>query len=142
MFKGKPGSDVLLSIKAIHMNNIASRLKLHGFRNYVLPPSAKHMWFYTTAPEQRSRYIAVISKGTEPGEISGDDTGLGNEDFNAGRTKSYFAHEILELYELSQPLSLETMIKEGYVKAALQTYQWVPKRLIDQITSDGQKRVF
>jgi hypothetical protein len=73
MSKGKPGTDVLLSIKAMHMNN-ASRLKTHEFRKYLLGPCVKHMWFYTTAPKQRLQYIAVLRKGKEPGEISHSDT--------------------------------------------------------------------
>jgi len=66
------------------MANIASRTKTHEFRKYLIPTSVKRMWFYTTAPIQRLQYIASIGTAKSPGEISTEDTGLRNEEFNAG----------------------------------------------------------
>ena len=77
-------TDILISIKPIHMANIASRTKTHEFRKYLIPTSVKRMWFYTTAPIQRLQYIASIGTAKSPGEISTEDTGLRNEEFNAG----------------------------------------------------------
>jgi hypothetical protein len=135
-------TDVLLSIHPIHMANIAARIKTHEFRKYLIPNSVNRMWFYTTAPAQRLQYIAVIGKGKEPGEIDATDTGLGNEDFNTGRKVSGYGYEILELYEMENPLSLSELVDHGFIKGAPQKYQWISEEMLSSISLENQKKLF
>jgi len=124
------------------MANIASRVKTHEFRRYLIPASVKRMWFYATAPIQCVRYVAVISKGKKPGEIKATDIGLGNDDFNAGRKESKYGYEILHLYELEEPLRLQDLIKRGFVKGAPQKYQWVSEEMLNSIQLEKQNKIF
>src|SRR5262245_31458970 len=103
-------SDILISIKPTHMANIASRKKTHEFRKYLIPSSVKRMWFYTTTPAQCVQYVAVISNGKKPGEISAEDISFGNDDFNSGEKESKYGYEILHLYELRSALSLQDLV--------------------------------
>ena len=48
------------------------------------------------------RHVALISEAKKPGDIE-DETGNGNEAFNAGVMKK-FAYEIYELYALREPI--------------------------------------
>lgn len=135
-------ADILISIMPVHMANIASRVKTHEFRRYLIPTSVKRMWFYTTAPSQCVQYIAVISNGKKPGEINAADISLGNDDFNAGRKESKYGYEILQLYELEEPLSLQDLIERGFVKGAPQKYQWVPEEMLNSIQLEKQNKIF
>ena len=100
------------------------------------------MRFYTTAPAQCIRYVAVVSNGKTPGQIGADDTGLGNDDFNAGRKESKYGYEIVHLYELSEPVSLQDMVKRGWAKGGPQKYQWVSQEMLNNIDLEEQKKVF
>jgi hypothetical protein len=70
-------TDIVISIKKEHMENIVSRVKNHEFRKYNISSNIERMWyvdiverlvavhfgcyrFYVSAPEQTLRYIAVI----------------------------------------------------------------------------------
>jgi hypothetical protein len=135
-------ADILISIMPIHMANIASRLKTHEFRRYLIPASVKRMWFYTTTPAQCVQYVAVVSNGKTPGEISTEDTGLGNDDFNAGRKESKYGYQIVHLYELHEPLSLQDLIERGFAKGAPQKYQWVSEEMLNNIELEKQRKNF
>ena len=73
-------TDIVISIKVQHMDNIVSRVKNHEFRKYNIPSIVERMWyvdiyyqvlldtwcsvgcyrFYVSAPDQTLRYVAVI----------------------------------------------------------------------------------
>lgn len=123
-------TDIVMSIKPEHINNIASQVKNHEYRKYLLPASVQRIWLYTSAPAQEIRYIAAVGSGKRPGQVE-EDGGLGNEDFNAGRKASKFGYEILELWELRHPLSLVLLKSKGYLKAPPQKYCWAPQSMIE-----------
>jgi hypothetical protein len=100
------------------------------------------MWFYTSAPAQSLKYVAEISRGKRPGEVDVEDQGLGNVEFNAGRKESKFGYEILHLYELREPLSLDKLRRRGFARAAPQKYQWVSNEMLNAIEIDEQKKLF
>jgi predicted transcriptional regulator len=120
----KSTSDIFMSIKPEHMQNIASRSKNHEYRSYLLSSSIQHIWFYTSSPTKQIQYVARISPGKEPGEVP-DDGGTGNADFNAGMKSSKYGYEILALWRLNTPVSLERAVAEGFLKGAPQKYCWV-----------------
>lgn len=96
---------------------------------------------YVSRPIQTLRYIATISHGKRPGEIAVED-GIGNADFNlnAGR-KDAFAYEIMELYELREPLPLARM-KSKYKTTFPQKYSYVIQWMLSDITLEEQIRLF
>jgi predicted transcriptional regulator len=135
----RPGkSDILISIKPVHMTNIASRAKTHEFRKYLIPASVQRMWFYTTSPVQSVQHIAVVSKGKEAVEAVSENVDLGNEDFNAVRKELKYGYEILHLYELRESLTLGELMEKGFAKGAPRKYQWVCKEMLDSVRLEDQ----
>lgn len=142
---GSNKTDIFMSIRPEHISNIASRLKTHEFRNYLLPASVQRIWFYTVAPNQRLQYVAEVSPGKAPGEIDAADTGIGSQDFNKGLGEFGYGYEILHLYELVDPvmgLSLVMLKKNGFVKGPPQKYQFVKQEMLDYFELDKQKKLF
>jgi hypothetical protein len=123
------------------MSHIASCLKTHEFRKYLIPASVKRMWFYTSAPAEHLKYVAEISRGKKPGEVDVADEGLVNEEFNVGNKESKFGYEILHLYELRESLSLDGLRRRGFTRGPLQKYQWVTNEMLNAIEIDEQKKL-
>jgi hypothetical protein len=134
-------TDVFMSIFPEHIDNIASRLKNHEYRKYLLPSSVQRIWFYTTAPVSSVYYVACISGGKVPGQVP-EDGGIGNEDFNAGKKVSKYGYEILELWKLVEPISLEHAKMKGYLNGPPQKYCWVSLAVIEDYPLDKQINVF
>lgn len=130
-------TDIFMSIKPEHINNIATCAKNHEYRRYILPSSVRRIWFYTTAPFSRVEYVARISRGKVPGEVP-EDGGIGNEDFNAGRKLSKYGYEILDLWKLKEPITLKQAISKGYMNGPPQKYCWVPRSLLENCPLDRQ----
>lgn len=129
-----------MSIKPDHMDNIASGVKNHEYRGYLLPEKINRIWFYTTLPVQKIAYVARISPGKVPGEVP-NDGGVGNADFNEGKKKSKYGYEIIKLWKLKQAISLEKAISEGFLKGTPQKYCWVPVSFLEQHPLDEQVRL-
>jgi len=133
-------ADIFMSIKPEHITNIASRLKNHEYRRYLLPSSVHRIWFYTSAPISSIHYVARISRGKVPGKVP-EDGGIGNEEFNAGKVSKY-GYEILELWKLERPISLQHAKAEGYLRGPPQKYCWVPQVVVEDFPLAGQNHVF
>ena len=134
-------TDIFMSIKPEHIANIASRLKNHEYRRYSLPPSVRRIWFYTSAPISSIHYVARVSRGKVPGQVP-EDGGIGNEDFNAGKKVSKYGYEILELWKLERPISLQQAKEMGYLKGPPQKYCWVPQVVMENCPLNKQNIVF
>ncbi|PGH06875.1 hypothetical protein GX51_02120 [Blastomyces parvus] len=132
--------DIFMSIKPEHIDNIATRAKNHEYRRYLLPSSVRRIWFYTTRPVSRIEYVAHISRGKVPGQVP-EDGGIGNADFNAGKKVSKYAYEILDLWRLRQPISLNQAISNGFLKGPPQKYCWVPVALLDSCPMEEQEHI-
>jgi hypothetical protein len=135
-------TDILISIKPVHIENIASRLKTHEFRKYLIPRSVRRMWFYTSAPIQELRYVAVISNGKTAEEIGECAGGLGVSEFKSGLKESQYGYEILELYHVQEPFSLKEMKERGWINGPPRKYQWVSKNMLDTVPLEGLRKVF
>lgn len=136
----KSSTDILMSIKPDHMGNIASGAKNHEYRGYLLPQRVRRIWFYTTVPIKQIVYVARISPGKIPGEVP-ENGGIGNEDFNAGRKKSKYGYEIIKLWRLKEPISLEKAKLEGFLKGPPQKYCWALLSLLRRYPLDQQVQV-
>lgn len=130
-------ANIFMSIKQEHMTHIANGTKNHEYRRYLLPSSVQYIWFYTNSPISAIQYVARISRGKAPGEVS-EDGGLGNEDFNAGKKSSKFGYEILALWKLERPITLHQAKSRGFLKGPPQKYTYVPKQVCSEWELDTQ----
>ncbi|KAF8530018.1 hypothetical protein BU17DRAFT_35973 [Hysterangium stoloniferum] len=135
-------TDIIISIKGEHMNNIVSRKKNHEFRKYLIPDTIERMWyaFYVSSPDQTLRYVAEISRGKVRGEVK-DEEGLGNTDFNQGLEESKFAYEILHLYKVKEPPS-SVDLKNNYSLSPPQRYTYLPQTLFNHFLWQEQEKLF
>lgn len=147
-------TDVLLSIKAVHLANIVSRQKNHEYRKYRLRDGVERLWLYETAEgggktsityvprtcfhffvlfyhQPLYRHIAVIPDSVRhvPGSVPTEPFGIGNEDFNAGLKQSKYGYPILELYELVKPVTLAEMKSKWAMGTAPMGWRYVGSEL-------------
>ncbi|KAK2754394.1 hypothetical protein FQN54_007038 [Arachnomyces sp. PD_36] len=134
-------ADIFMSIKPEHINNISLRLKNHEYRRYLLPPTVRRIWFYTTAPLSRLEYVDRISHGKVPGEVQ-EDGGFGNADFNAGRKLSKYGYEILDLWKLNEGVSLREAVTREILKGPPQKYCWASLAFLESCPLDRQDHIF
>jgi len=99
-------STIILSIKEIYTNAIASGEKDHEFRSR-LPRKVPHtMIVYVTHPVAMIKYVLSVDKPVaHPNQIPLG--GLGNDIFNDGLKRGKFAYPITKVFELKTPLSLK-----------------------------------
>ncbi|PQE07680.1 PUA-like domain protein [Rutstroemia sp. NJR-2017a BVV2] len=135
------GSDIFISIYHTHVQDIIACKKDHEFRAYEFPPTTSRIWMYQTKPLGRLTHMAVISSPKRPGEIT-NANGLGNSEFNNGKTRSKVAYEILELYELANPISYEELLRRQWFKAAPQRYMRVPPAVLGELIANLMPPIF
>lgn len=134
-------SDIFISIYPQHVTNIVNRTKDHEFRGWLISPTVSRIWIYETKPVGILKYMAVIGSAKRPGEIV-DQRGIGNADFNRNIDKSHFAYEILELYELADPLTLNKMVANAWVNGPVQKFAWVRPAVLDQLMANLKPPLF
>ncbi|KAJ4423851.1 hypothetical protein N0V82_001435 [Gnomoniopsis sp. IMI 355080] len=110
-------SDVITSADLDEVKHITEGTLTHMFRDFRIPRQVMRIWIYTRAPVCQLKYMATISDWKMPGDISPQDQGLGTADFNANRGTKY-AYELLQVYELNNPVTLERMKADGWVEQA------------------------
>ncbi|KAH8903131.1 hypothetical protein BR93DRAFT_885760 [Coniochaeta sp. PMI_546] len=133
-------SDIIISIHPEPADLIASGRKNHEFRNYKIPNTVSRLWMYVTRPLCELRYMATIGPAKQPGEID-EHSGIGNRDFNA-QTGSKFAYELLQVYQLNNPVSLAMMKKNGWVEGPPQKYVYVPPAVVGQLLGNLRCALF
>lgn len=134
-------SDVILSIHPEHVREITDGTKTHEFRNYKIPKTVARIWIYITRPICQLKYMAIISEAKLPGQISSEDLGIGNKDFNQG-TGSKFAYELKQVYQLNNPVSLAQMKENGWVEEAPVKYVYVPPAVLGELMGNLQRALF
>jgi predicted transcriptional regulator len=129
-------SDVFVSLHPQSVQKIVDRTKNHEFRKSDLPSPVGRIWIYETAPASMLRYMAVISKAKYPGEIDREE-GEGNASFNMRPNdgKNY-AYEILELYELADPVPYGEVVKNGWFKKVPINWARVGPAVIDKLVAN------
>lgn len=132
-------SDAFVSLHPEHAAAIASGAKDHEFRTWRLPFTVCRIWIYVTRPESRVRYMACIGPAKEPGQIE-DERGEGNAEFNKSEGGK-FAYEILELYELNNPVSLKRAKENGWFAGPPQRFAFVPPVVASQLQANLRCRV-
>lgn len=127
-------SDAFISLHPEHAAALASGTKDHEFRTWRLPFTVCRVWIYVTRPESRVRYMACVGPAKEAGGIA-DERGEGNAEFNRGEGAK-FAYEILELYELNNPVSLNRAKENGWFAAPPQKFAFVPPVVVSQLQAN------
>ena len=134
-------SDIFITLPSQHVTNILSRAKDHDMRPYAFPPTVCRLWIYEAKPVCALKYMAEIGPAKRPGQIS-DERGLGNADFNAKKGRSWHAYEILQLYELSDPLPLPRLIANEWLDEAPKRFNRVRPAVIDQLIANLKPPLF
>ncbi|KAI1387406.1 uncharacterized protein F4822DRAFT_406331 [Hypoxylon trugodes] len=136
-----PNSDIMVSLHPEPLAMILDRSKNHEFRTWKIPPSVSRIWIYSTRPTSELRYMCILSPPKVPGEIQ-DEKGVGNVEFNQGTMNANFAYEIVQVYELNNPVPLNEMKKKGWVNSAPQKYIWVPPAVVGELTGNLKYALF
>ncbi|KAF4573422.1 hypothetical protein EYR40_003490 [Pleurotus pulmonarius] len=139
--KGPPRvyTDAILTIQPKFADLILKKEKNHEFRKYHLREGVVRLWLYETAPTSALTYIIETGPPKEPGEVQ-DSTGIGNDDFDAGKKESKFGYPVLGLLRLPKALTVNDMEKYGL--ATPQGYYYATQSLVDGQPLDSMERVF
>lgn len=134
-------SDIIVSVHPEQAEQIAEGVKTHEFRNYRIPQTVGRVWIYITRPDCALKYMATISGAKEPGEISHEDLGVGNQEFNEGKGLK-FAYELKQVYQLNNPVSLARMKENGWVEEAPARYVYVPPAVLGELMGNLRCALF
>lgn len=136
-----PRSDIFLSIHPDIMEEIVDRTRDHEFRNFKIPSTVSRLWFYEKDPKSRVKYMASIGSAKQPGDIESLE-GYGNENFNSSNAGSNFAYEILQVYELADPLSLKTLKANAWMETPPTRYTFVRPAVLDAFIANLKCSLF
>jgi hypothetical protein len=134
-------SDIFITLPSQHVTNILSRAKDHEMRPYAFPPTVYRVWIYEAKPVCALKYMAEIGPAKRPGQIS-DERGLGNADFNDKKGGTWNAYEILQLYELSDPLPMPKLIANEWLDEPPKKFAKVRPAVIDQLVANLKPPLF
>ncbi|POS82468.1 hypothetical protein EPUL_006633 [Erysiphe pulchra] len=137
-------SDIFMSIDPQRVKEILNRERNHETRRYKLPPPVNRVWLYERHPVCAVKYMAEIGSLKSPGDILNED-GIGNKEFNLRKsTDSWCAYEILQIYELSDPLTLEDLKSKEWLKKAPMPMKWtkIPPAVADELVANLKNPIF
>ncbi|TGJ88249.1 hypothetical protein E0Z10_g583 [Xylaria hypoxylon] len=136
-----PHSDIMVSLHPEHIGRIMNRTKNHEFRVWKIPQQVSRVWVYITRPQSELRYMCLFGEPKTPGEIQ-NAKGIGNMEFNQGKMAAKFAYEVLQVYELNNPVSLDEMKRKGWVAGPPQKYTYIPPAVVGELTSNLRCALF
>ncbi|KAG9247133.1 hypothetical protein BJ878DRAFT_415479 [Calycina marina] len=137
-----PDSDSFISISTPQVQSIKDGKRDHIIKAWYLPPSTVRLWLYEPAPKSRIRYMATIGPVKRPGDIL-NDGGEGNAEFDAKPLgNKWSAYEILELYELADPVTFEDCKERGWFKAAPSKFVHVKPVPLDELMANLLPPIF
>lgn len=134
-------TDIIIAIQPQHVANIVSRVKDHEFRKYLIPRSVRRFWIYETSPASAIKYVAEVSTGKRPGEIT-DTKGLRNLDFNEGRSEAKYAYEIMKLVLLDTCITLDDLKTREWLNGPPQKYCYVKQEMKDALQTMSTTTLF
>ncbi|TLD33193.1 hypothetical protein PspLS_00993 [Pyricularia sp. CBS 133598] len=135
-------SDIVVTMHPSKVKEIVDGIRNHDFRTAKLPRSVHRLWIYVARPACELRYMATIGEPHEPGEIDSK-TGLGNAEFNEGKTSAKWAYELEQVYVLNNPVSLERMKENGWTDNNVsQRNKYLQPAVVGQLLSNLQCALF
>lgn len=161
-------SDVIIVVPAHHLEEIVAGTRDHEFRPHVLP--AVRAWFYATEPVNEVKYMATLGEARKPGEIE-EGSGVGNEEFNRGEsvsvvpgmsgsgsgrvvssgssseaaaitTPNKFAHKLLQVYQLNDPVKKDELEEHGFGKGLPTRYRLLPPAAVGDLLANLRCALF
>jgi hypothetical protein len=134
-------SDVFICMSGAEVTTILDRTRNHLIRNWKLLPMVCRIWLYETQPVSTVQYMAEISPAKRPNQLP--DHGLGNIAFNARPANTtYNAYEIIQLYELLDPVPLDVLIEKGWFEAPPKRWAKVAPAVIDELVCNLKPPLF
>jgi predicted transcriptional regulator len=135
-------TDIVIAIRPQHVANIASGIKDHEYRKYLLPHAVRRFWIYETSPTSAITYVATVSHGKQPGEIA-NEQGLRNKEFNEGKLThlAKYAYEILDLKKLDSPLKLQDFVAKGWLGGPPQKYCYIKDAMMRALRNSPTTRI-
>ncbi|KAL2021707.1 hypothetical protein VTK56DRAFT_6799 [Thermocarpiscus australiensis] len=134
-------SDILISIQPDLVDQIVKGTKDHEFRSYKFPSQVSRCWIYTARPVGEVKYMATLGPAQEPGQIDSS-SGLGNAEFNAGTSGYKYAHKLLQVYQLNNPVPLADMPDNGLGNGPPQKYRYIPPAIVGQLLANLRCALF
>jgi predicted transcriptional regulator len=136
-------TDIIIAIHPKHVSNIVSRVKDHEYRKYLIPSSVLRIWIYETSPASAIKYVAQISPGKRPGEIT-NSLGLRNAEFNEGKLEHIvkYAYEIQNLLATPSPWTLQDLKAKGWLNGPPQKYCYVKESMMAALHNISLVKVF
>ncbi|KAL2194329.1 hypothetical protein P885DRAFT_43230 [Corynascus similis CBS 632.67] len=125
-------SDILISIDAKTVEDMANGLRDHEFRNYRFPVQVSRCWIFTELPVGEVKYMATLGPAQEPGQIDSR-SGRGNAEFNRGTSGYKFAHRLRQVYQLNNPVPLADMEDNAMGTEPPQRYKYLPPAVVGQL---------
>lgn len=120
---------------------ILSGTKTHEFRRFRLPTSVRNLWLYTVSPVSAIQYRLVVApyKSRDTGVLP--ESGAGNREFNRGSSGYQYGYEILEVWELDEPITLAEMRGTYGFRGPPRGVMYLPQRMKEAVKEERWKRV-
>jgi hypothetical protein len=133
-------SDIFISLPPQHVLDILGRARDHIIRAYSFPPTVCRIWIVETKPVSALKYLAEIGPAKRPGQIL-DERGIESAKFNT-RAGSWTAYEILQLYELSDPLPWAKLKANEWLNEPPKKFSKVGPAVADQLVANLKTPLF
>lgn len=134
-------SDVFVSFSSAELTSVLDRTRNHLIRNWKLPPNVCRVWIYETKPVCQVQYMADLSSVKRPGDLPG--VGTGNTAFNDRvPNTTYNAYEIMQVYELLDPVHLDVLLEKGWFEAVPKKWAKVAPAVTDELVCNLKPPLF
>ncbi|KLU87930.1 hypothetical protein MAPG_06920 [Magnaporthiopsis poae ATCC 64411] len=139
-------SDVVVTMHPSRVKEVVDGMRNHDFRTTRFPRSVVRLWIYVGRPAQELRYMATLGPARTKGQID-PNTGLGNAEFNDGKRMAggvaKFAYELVQVYELSNPVSLDRMRENGWTEGQDERgHKFLPPAVVGQLLANLRCALF
>ncbi|KAK4190914.1 hypothetical protein QBC35DRAFT_488513 [Podospora australis] len=108
-------SDIVIHIDSGMVRQVINGIQRHMFHKYKLPTQVARVWMYTSLPVEQVKYMAQLGPAQSPGEI--DDHTEANKEFNSGTSEFKYAYEVIQGYQLNDPVLKDEMHVRAGIKA-------------------------
>ncbi|KAK4101580.1 hypothetical protein N658DRAFT_496007 [Parathielavia hyrcaniae] len=134
-------SDIVISVDSDIVDDIVKGFRDHEFRDYRFPMQVCRCWIFAGDPANEVKHMATLGPARQPGQIDSD-SGLGNAEFNAGASGHKFAHKLLQVYQLNNPIPLEDMVDNGLGDRPPPKYRYIPPAIVGQLLANLRCALF
>ncbi|KXN88613.1 hypothetical protein AN958_06877 [Leucoagaricus sp. SymC.cos] len=135
----KSSTDVCLGIKSEFASLIREGTKNHEYRRYKLRDTVKRLWLYEVTPVMAITTVIEVTKAKVPGEIQ-DPTGIGNDDFDAGKKVSKYGYGVKAVWKLKVPIKASEM-RSRFGLAPPQSFIYMTEKVLEEVKLEDQEKL-